>query len=107
MRRAILLNRQGFPALQPYIEKNRCVVAQPGCDNFPCISCTAIDAPGIKCCGNFLRRPMRLGFERFIRLFIGQKLMHRTGALNYARIAGSLLNEGAINKMSPKNHAGK
>jgi hypothetical protein len=44
MRRAILWNAQGFPALQPLFEKIVASGLQPGCDKFSCISCTMNDA---------------------------------------------------------------
>src|ERR1700730_15859173 len=107
MRWAILLNRQGFPALQPHFEINSHALSQPGCDNFPCISCTSIDDPGIKCCGNSFWRPMPSGFELFIRRVIGKDLMHKHGASNDGRIELMLLNRGTINKMARKIYAGK
>jgi hypothetical protein len=55
MRRAILLNRWGFPALQPYFERGIQQKAQPGCDCFSCISCTTVAPNGIKCCSDMAR----------------------------------------------------
>ena len=55
MRRAILLKRWGFPALQPYFERGIPQKAQPGCDYFSCISCTIAAPNGIKCCSDLAR----------------------------------------------------
>jgi hypothetical protein len=55
MRRAILLKRWGFPALQPYFEREIPLRAQPGCDYFPCTSCTTVAPNGIKCCSELAR----------------------------------------------------
>jgi hypothetical protein len=66
------LNRQGFPALQPYFESGIRQWAQPGCDCFSCISCTIVAPTGIKCCGRFALRPippwLALGIT-FLRAF--------------------------------------
>jgi hypothetical protein len=40
---AILLNAQGFPALQPLFEIRIARMAQPGCNLFSCHSCTIWD----------------------------------------------------------------
>lgn len=42
MRPAILLNRQGFPALQPFLERRSRQRLHLGCAAFSCISCTRI-----------------------------------------------------------------
>jgi hypothetical protein len=103
MRRAILLKRWGFPALQPYFERGIPQKAQPGCDYFSCISCTTAAPNGIKCCSDMARSPIAPWFALSITFSLISRRTHYFSAskMNATRLRS--LKRGHITTASIKN----
>ena len=104
MRRAILLKRWGFPALQPYFERRIPQKAQPGCDYFSCISCTTVAPNGIKCCSDMARSPIAPWFALRITFSLISRRTHYFSAskMNATRLRS--FKRGHIIAAPIKNH---
>ncbi|WP_181156865.1 hypothetical protein [Paraburkholderia sp. BL21I4N1] len=97
------MNRQGFPALQPYFESKIHQKAQPGCDYFSCISCTSVAPRGIKCCRELAQAPIAARFALSITFLSISTITHYFSASKIDASAFTENKRGRINEEEFKN----
>jgi hypothetical protein len=101
---AILLNAQGFPALQPDFEIRIAKMAQPGCNVFRCRSCTIRDNPAFGAPASCLQGKATWLEDpaTACRAWAGSSLAHHFGAnMGNRPSKGSHLKRGTITVYRP------